>query len=536
MTSPALLLSFVTLLGLSGPALPQDLQGEAQKLSGQAPESFDYFGRTVAIHGERIAVGAFGDAGGGSVQVFRRVQGTWTPESYLTAPGAWNLGWALDMDATRIAAGGQSRGVWIFVDGPSGWTLEGTVLPPPYVGTSDQFGSRTAIDGERLVLSATKADVHGIDSGLVELYRWNGSTWAFEQELLPLPAAPGRLLGAALDIQGDTVVLSSTTYRDGTGAVWVFRELTPGKWSRVQRIESPMATTSDEFGFGASLQLDGERLIVGEPGNHAGTRRGGAAHVFVRQGGLYVLEQSLFTGDETRHDNLGSRVALSGDRALVTATNRDVAYLWERDTSGWTNTKRLMRASMDGYFFGDGAALSGDIAAVGDTVDSSVVHQSGGVYVYHVDEPPVGVPFCFGDGSAGPCPCGNETPVAARAGCGNAGGYGATLLAAGSTSVAADNLVIGAALPDSHRPAMLLYSYGWQAALPAGDGLECLGVAPARTWYSSPQQTHWGPGLCGLYGFVAGDQITFQVFQRDAAGACMQGFNTSNALRVTMVP
>jgi hypothetical protein len=79
---------------------------------------------------------------------------------------------------------------------------------------------------------------------------------------------------------------------------------------------------------------------------------------------------------------------------------------------------------------------------------------------------------CFGDGSVTPCPCGNDSAPAERAGCQHSLGYGGALRAHGASSLSGDTLVLaGSTMTNSS----VLYFQGLNTHAPIafGDGLKC---------------------------------------------------------------
>jgi hypothetical protein len=152
-----------------------------------------------------------------------------------------------------------------------------------------------------------------------------------------------------------------------------------------------------------------------------------------------------------------------------------------------------------------------------------------------------GAPYCFGDGSGSPCPCGN--PGSSQSGCANSTGGGAILGATGSNSVAADDLVFNAENLLPNQPALLFVgnnavNMGDGAFF--GDGLRCAGQGVVRLGVRIPDSTgaaSWGPGLGGAGGWSPGDDRYFQTWYRDPSGSpCGAGFNLSNGFRVSFQP
>src|SRR5262249_24248653 len=136
--------------------------------------------------------------------------------------------------------------------------------------------------------------------------------------------------------------------------------------------------------FGASVSVDGDRVLVGAP-NHALTGATGAAYVFERQsdGSWPAAGPPLGAPDPGAPGDFGRSVSISGDRALVGAGNSEVAYVFVRDATGaWTSEQKLL--AMDGASgdqFGRAVSLSGTRALVGA---ESARNGAGAAYVFEL--------------------------------------------------------------------------------------------------------------------------------------------------------
>ena len=101
----------------------------------------------------------------------------------------------------------------------------------------------------------------------------------------------------------------------------------------------------------------------------------------------------------------------------------------------------------------------------------SQAHPGGEIRGFNVLSPVIGTPMCFGDGTSGPCPCGNMGGPGR--GCENSGGtMGARLEASGHVSP--DNVVL---ISTGERPTALsivLQGNGMVAPTNFGDGLRCI--------------------------------------------------------------
>ncbi len=144
-------------------------------------------------------------------------------------------------------------------------------------------------------------------------------------------------------------------------------------------------------------------------------------------------------------------------------------------------------------------------------------------------------PYCYC--AAALAPCGNGFP---SAGCRNSTGIGALLSSSGSSSVAADNLVLTVTGMPLFQPGIIYMGNVMVGPLPFGDGLRCVGGAVTRfpvMFSGATGSISIGPGIIGAGAPIAPFSIwNFQGWYRDPVGPCGTGFNLSNATSVTFTP
>lgn len=165
--------------------------------------------------------------------------------------------------------------------------------------------------------------------------------------------------------------------------------------------------------------------------------------------------------------------------------------------------------------------------------------HSSGLAVWNGCVPALGDGYCFGDGSATDCPCGNGSASGAEQGCAHSGGFGAQLVARGSPSIADNSQVFTVELLPPNKPCVLFMGnspLNGGAGVVFGDGLRCAGPSVRRLGVRSGDvngSASWGPGLSSLGYWSAGDTRYFQVWFRDSGGPCGSATNMSSALAVT---
>jgi hypothetical protein len=162
-----------------------------------------------------------------------------------------------------------------------------------------------------------------------------------------------------------------------------------------------------------------------------------------------------------------------------------------------------------------------------------------------------GVPFCFGDGTDGLCPCGNRG--AAGHGCQNSSFTGGAILAgSGIASLGADTFVMTASSERSTATSLFWQSDSSTPARAFGDGLGCISSHAKRLYMHkatggavyAPQGSDTSVSRVSA---KLGDPIApgttrvYQVFYRDPTPSFCpppsgSTFNTTNALRTYWNP
>lgn len=272
-------------------------------------------------------------------------------------------------------------------------------------GRPDLFGFSVALDGSIALIGSPGDDdaTLGIDCGSVyamDVFTGrlvsgpvNGET----KIQLPANAVSGNdLFGSSVAISGNLAAIGSPGGKGitvaGAGAVHLYDIRNR---VRIRVLTAPDGATGD--GFGSSLAIHGQHLLVGAPQSEegAGQTSSGSAYLinFVNSG----LVHKFLATPERSGEEFGCSVALSGGLALVGAhkkIERGVAaggtYLFSTD-SGVLINQLNVQTGFANALYGACVALAGNQAIIGCPGDDDVQTDAGAAYLFKSLSGPVGV-------------------------------------------------------------------------------------------------------------------------------------------------
>lgn len=390
---------------------------------GSAARTDDFFGRSVATDGTRVAVGVPeydtpSVGGAGAVAIFERVTdastdawtGAWTRTALLSANDASTadvLGECVALDGDLLIASAANVGLltpapwtgaaYIFERTTKGWTQRAKLIP----GNATEFmeaGLASAIDAETrtAVVAARLDDDAASDAGSVSIYRHVNGVWNHMQEVYAPDAAAGDAFGYRVAIDGDILAVATPAtdaIAESTGSVYVFERAQPQTGAFVFRTKLMAADAAyrDRFGFSVDVDATTNTIAVGAVGDDNLPPGGdqGAAYIFQRVGGMWSQTAKLVASDRAPLDAFGASVAVDGTRlivgasgASVGATNTGAAYVFEAVRGTWVETAKFAARSggaNDGL--GASVALHSAIAVVGAQGYDVPLANAGAIYI-----------------------------------------------------------------------------------------------------------------------------------------------------------
>jgi hypothetical protein len=228
-------------------------------LKASNTDAFDFYGRSVAISGDTIVVGALNESSNatgvngnqsdnsagraGAAYVYVRSGATWTQQAYLKASNtnafdAFGISVAIDRDTILVGAvgeGSNATGVngnqsdnslmdagaaYVFVRNATTWSQQ-AYLKASNTDNRDEFGWAAAIAGDTIVIgtfeeSSAATGVNGNQSdnsapraGAAYVYVRNGTSWTQQAYLKASNTNANDTFGGEVAISGDTILIGA---------------------------------------------------------------------------------------------------------------------------------------------------------------------------------------------------------------------------------------------------------------------------------------------------------------------------------------
>lgn len=261
-------------------------------IKNNTPTSHSYsFGYPMAMSGDTLAVAQFND-----LSIFRRTaQGTWQKEAQITIPNPLHI---------------------------------------------YEFPSSIALEGDRLLIgdpdyTLQQGDNDIFRAGTVYIYeRDNNNSWQLQGQLFAPSSWAFGAFGFALDLSGDTAIVSSMGTTEHPGAFTIFRRNQEGQWIQEFHKEAPEANVMYAFDVAIDQDLiaisnlqDGEFLGAPYFGHVLGhqhmtsQQKNSYVEVYRRSGSTWQLESTLYShmADSPTFDSFGYSLDIDNETIVVGA-------------------------------------------------------------------------------------------------------------------------------------------------------------------------------------------------------------------------
>jgi len=341
-----------------------------------------YFGTSVALDGDRVAIGSPGER---AVFVYRLEGRHAHLETSLASPTAQgNFGYSIAMrDGVLVVAGSPTGtpggGVFVYevvndelvltaelvhsvptssgkvvsVDGdlvavgapdsngPTSWTgsvtlfekqgsawVEVARLNPPDLESGEQFGTRVVVDEGRVAVGAPGWGTEGYYfDGSIRIFEEVNGDWQETAYVLPAKIPPYAGIGSQVALRGNRLATITPGNAYGVPARINVFDYTGSTWTENYAITSP-------WGY-LAFSDDARRLAVGLPGNSVG----GQVRTYLLEGDEWGLEGIVEPDVLEPDSSFGSSIGYDGESLVVGATGSgvvgdDVGAAYVFDMSG----------------------------------------------------------------------------------------------------------------------------------------------------------------------------------------------------------
>ncbi len=319
------------------------------------------FGTALAVHNDTLVVGARHDnttIGSsttyytGAVYVYTLEKNIWVLQARLvpTDVQAGDLfGASVDLYADTLVVGAVGvdgvndeadvladiGSVYVFTRSGDFWQQQAKILPPD-PQEDENFGGVVALAGNRLVVSAASKDTdNSQNAGQVYSFYRSGAQWYPSQSIKP-DLGRDAAFGAALDYDGQRLVVGAPG-ENSAGTAYIYYRV-GNTWQAEARLEPDGDQNLDGSYFGAAVALDGQRVVVGAPfadsdNGYGGVTNAGMAYVYRKTGHIWQQEVVLSLAAPSAFDQFGAAVAVEGATIVVGADGSDYFGIFRAGTA-----------------------------------------------------------------------------------------------------------------------------------------------------------------------------------------------------------
>ena len=297
-----------------------------QKLIDATGASEDQFGKSVAISGNYVIVGAYLD---------------------------------------DVAANADQGSCSIFQFNGTSWVLKQKITDPTGLAQA-QFGWSVSLSGNYALVGAIKLGLSTI--GVANIFQLTAGNWSFMQKLIDPTATPGDFSANSVSVSGNSAVVGVERGKVGSNNYQGYAnlyELNGGTWLFKQRVTDPTGSVGDYFGN--SVSISGDYLIVGDEADYVGTNfEQGSACIYHYNGTAWIWMQQLIDIMGEVGDDFGHSVSISDNYALVGAYKDDIglyslqgsATIYQRVGMGWAKLQFITQQSENAIgLFGTATAI-----------------------------------------------------------------------------------------------------------------------------------------------------------------------------------
>lgn len=314
----------------------------------ESPQTNMRFGHAVALHGDRLAIGA----------------------------SMWTAVVGADPGENRVSTGI----VFLFERSPSGEWVEQERFLPHAIPSQTYCGEAIALSAEYLIWGCTGASGK---SGWVEMSAQIDGSWM--NPALIDDGNSDNSLGRTITLAEDgTLLVTQQTSSNWIGDVQIYTPPLSGNQKPAFTLSMPTANYARDILFGYSVALSEDRAVISAPtdrSSNSGTNEP-TVMVYERVNERWEIEGAFYASNENSERGwLGASVAIEGDTILVGGTPTHLGrtnggsvadysgygVVFEKEWGEWVRRPPLHRPEgrVKNDFMGAAVALEGGVAVIG---------------------------------------------------------------------------------------------------------------------------------------------------------------------------
>ena len=373
---------------------------EQKHLYGQDPVASDYFGWSVAIHGDFAMVGAKwkNSPSVGAAFVYERNGTNWTQIQYILGTGdQFGYSVAMDGDSWLVGEIYEDSGGVVYNYGPN---IPIILNPTPLTFTDDILTIENSIDAndtdpvsfvlpvgyEMSNLNVTNFSGTGTVSYTLSTDGATDITGTFtatgDNLLAGNPLAPGADATYTLTLTADAAITYTIV---GTKTVDYGILFISYDWSNLSEEIISADTPVHDARFGNTIDKSGNYMISSAPQKDSNK---GAAYIFERNAsGAWSQVQYLQPASLTSDAKFGGGLAIDGNYAVFGSTSMNSVYVYELENGVWTEKQTIVADTSwnTNSSFGINMSMNGDFFVVGSRSSSNIGGSQGSAHIYKRD-------------------------------------------------------------------------------------------------------------------------------------------------------
>lgn len=261
----------------------------------------------------------------GSVIFYKREGDSWVRHSKVSDNVIDSgFGWQVDIDGNVAVIGAivdvNNNGVntgsaYVYEYNPATdvWKKTTQFLPIE-LERDDFFGSAVYIQDDLIAVSARNDNENGFESGAVYVFEKDMNEWTRTAKLLPDDAERNDKIGYRVNGDGERLIISGYGNNNETGSAYIFTKEN-NNWVQEARLLSGDSSRGDWFG--SSIVIEGNRAIVGARRHTGNAVQSGAIYVFEKENEDWIMEQKIIDPDGLMGDGFGAGLDFQGERLVV---------------------------------------------------------------------------------------------------------------------------------------------------------------------------------------------------------------------------